>query len=75
MAKKKKKAIQRIVLGEGHPWYSASRSAGNLYDCVQLTEKPVAESILLRGGETTVPFEYGDTGNYNRVRLVLEVLE
>lgn len=45
------------------------------YDAIQLTETPVAGSILLRGGETTVPFKFDDVGNWNRARLVLEILK
>ena len=67
------KKIKRVVLGTGHPWYSSSK--GGIYDRVELTTKPVAESILLRGGEETVPLELGDTGNWNKVRLVLEILK
>ena len=67
------KKPRRIVLGIGHPWYFSS--TGCLYDCIKLTEKPVAQSILLRGGEKTVPLIGGDTGNWNKVRLVLEILE
>ena len=68
------KKPKRIVLGEGHPWYFSTVKGGS-YDAVQLTGEPVAASILLRGGEKTVPLKYSGTGNWNRVRLVLEVLE
>jgi hypothetical protein len=67
------KKPRRVVLGEGHPWFSTTRGHGT-FDTVQLTVDRVAESILLRGGEKLVPFKCGGVGNWNRVRLVLEVL-
>ena len=70
---KKQKKVRRVVLGVGYPWYVGLRQAQ--YDSVQLLVKPVAQSILLRGGETTIPLKYSGTGNWNKVRLVLEVLE
>lgn len=73
MATKKRK-VKRVVLGEGHPWYFTSTPRSGFYDSVQLTQKPVASSILFRGGETLVPLDWGGTGNWNRVRLVLEIL-
>lgn len=69
-----KRKPKRVVLGEGHPWYSSSVRGGT-YDNVQLTTKPVNVSILLRGNELTVPLKFDGTGNWNRVRLVLEILE
>lgn len=67
------KKPKRIVLGAGHPWYSGRIDGG--FSTVQLTRKPVPQSILLRGGEELVPLKHGGTGNWNKVRLVLEVLE
>jgi hypothetical protein len=65
------KKPKRILLGEGHPWFS-----GDHFDCVQLTVEPVPESILLRGkNRKTVPLAFRNIGNWNRVRLVLEVLK
>ena len=69
MATKKRK-VKRVVLGEGHPWYFTSTPRGGFYDSVLLTQEPVAS----RGGETLVPLDWGGTGNWNRVRLVLEIL-
>ena len=69
------KKVRRVVLGTGHPWFHSSGSAGNSYDSVQLTAEKVANSILLRGGEKTVSFQFSDVGNWNKVRLVLEVLD
>ena len=68
----KRKKVKRIVLGVGYPWYFSRRAT---YDCVRLTVLPVAQSILLRGGEKTVPLKIGGTGNWNKVRLVLEILK
>ena len=65
---------RRIVLGKGHPWFFSSATSPNQMDCIQLTQKPVAQSILLRGGEKTVPLQWKNLGNWNRVRLVIEVI-
>ena len=73
MAKKQPK-VRRIVLGTGHPWYSSAGQSG-VYDTIQLTKKPVSASILARGGAMTVELNKKDTGNYNKVRLVLEIIE
>lgn len=67
------KKVRRIVLGVGHPWYSNWKANG--YTQLQLTKDRVQEFILFRGGEPLVPFKIKNTGNYNKVRLVLEVLE
>jgi len=68
------KHTKRVVLGEGHPWFFASRSDG-LYDCVQLTKDPVECSLLLRSKKGLVPLKLRELGNWNRIRLVAEVLE
>lgn len=69
-----KRKVKRIVLGEGHPWYS-SALRGGLYDTVQLTNMPVSQAIIAREYACFVPLNYGDSGNWNRVRLVLEVIK
>lgn len=75
MATKRKK-VKRVVLGVGHPWYSRSIGAGYGFTILQLTKTPVPQSILARGGrEELVEFDIKGTGNYNKVRLVLEILE
>lgn len=66
------KKRKRIVLGEGHPWFCSS---DGVYDAIQLTKNRVAQSILLRGDEKTVPLELGNLGNWNRIRLIAEVIE
>ena len=70
MAKRAAKP-KRVVLGEGHPWFSGKSG----YTNVQLTKEPVASSILMRGGEQLVELRFKNIGNWNRVRLVLEVLD
>ena len=72
---KKPKKIRRVVLGVGHPWFYVSQKGRASYDTMNLTTAPVAQSILLRGYEETVPFKFSDVGNWNKVRLVLEVLK
>lgn len=70
------KKVKRVVLGVGHPWYSRTETKGHGFTKLQLTKTPVPESILLRQGkEELVDFETGGTGNYNKVRVVLEILE
>ena len=72
----KPKKVRRVVLGVGHPWFSAEKCGGGYsYNGVRLTEKPVAASILMRGGEKLVDFKFSDVGNWNKVRLVLEVIK
>lgn len=71
-----KKKVKRIVLGTGHPWYSRTETKGPGFTILQLTQTPVPHSILLRQGkEELVNFDIQETGNWNKVRLVMEVLE
>lgn len=71
-----KKKPKRIILGVGHPWYSRTETKGNGYTKLQMTKTPVPQSILLRQGtEELVEFDPQGTGNWNKCRLVLEVLE
>lgn len=67
---------KRIILGIGYPWYSTTQTKGHGYTKLQLTKTPVPQSILLRQGkEELVEFDPQGTGNWNKVRLVMEVLE
>jgi len=70
--RKSRLALRRVVLGTGHPWFS-TRDGGE-YTTVTLTRHPVAQSILLREFDW-VPIKFSDIGNWNRVRLVIEVLD
>lgn len=72
--KTNRKKPRRVVIGVGHPWYSRSPGSKD-YDRIQLTVLPVAPSILLRGGEKTVVLSPKNTGNWNKVRLIMEVLK
>lgn len=72
---KKAKKVRRVVLGVGHPWFFVSQRGNVGYDTIYLTTAPVAQNILARGGEKLVPFKFSDVGNWNKVRLVLEVLK
>jgi len=67
------KKPRRVVLGIGYPWYSKRSNHGD-YTHVELTQTPVNPNILLRGREKNVELNYGNTGNWNKVRLVLEIL-
>lgn len=70
------KKVKRIVLGVGHPWYSSTPTKGHAYTNLQMTKTPVPQSILLRQGkEELVEFDPQGTGNWNKVRLVMEVLK
>lgn len=63
---KKKRKPRRVVLGVGHPWFFARQGAS--YDAVMLfTGHNEAGS--------TVPFKFRGVGNWNKVRLVLEILK
>jgi hypothetical protein len=72
---KPKKKPRRVVLGVGYPWFSVDRAGRIAYDSVKLTTKPVCNSILFRGKVETVGFKFRDVGNWNKVRLVLEILK
>lgn len=70
--KKGKRSKKRIVMGEGYPWYFVHRPGEGWPSGVKLyktSERGCAEPMEL------VTLKYGNTGNWNRVRLVLEVLE
>jgi hypothetical protein len=68
------KKPKRIVLGIGHPWYSEWIDGG--FTVLQMTVTPVPQSILARQGkEKLVEFKTEGTGNYNKCRLVLEILK
>lgn len=74
--KKKAKKVKRVILGVGYPWYSTTATKGTGYTVLQMTETQVPQSILFRTGkEELVEFDVRGTGNYNKCRLVLEVLE
>lgn len=62
---KKPKKVRRIVLGMGHPWFY-TLSAGQI-DKIALTDHRNGAAKRLR-----VP---ANIGNWNKVRLVLEVLK
>ena len=69
----KKRKVKRVVLGVGHPWFS-SRPGEADYTDIALTKRPVAASLVLRNFEW-VGLEYANVGNWNKARLVLEILE
>ena len=60
-----KKKPRRVVLGVGHPWFSRTEA-----DWTHV-------SICVDGGygAAFVPLNFDDLGNYNRIRLVAEVLK
>jgi hypothetical protein len=61
----KKRRPRRVVLGVGHPWFNLSPGAGRTH--VSLSAKPNTLSDVV--------LNFRDLGNYNRVRLVAEVLK
>lgn len=65
--KRKSRKPRRIVLGVGHPWYSATK--GNGYTILQLTKTPV------HAEEELVEFNPKNISIWNKVRLVLEVIK
>lgn len=68
--KKQKKVKKRFVMGEGYPWYfMAGGVSRGLYDALTLYKKPLNEK------SERIPLFWSDTGNWNRVRIVCEVLE
>lgn len=74
----KKRVKKRFVMGEGYPWYfTADKSGRGLYDALTLYTEPLHGYILLRRHEkkNRVPLFHSDTGNWNKVRIICEVLE
>lgn len=65
----KKRKVRRVVLGVGHPWFS-----GNGFTNVALTKTPAAVSILLRTFEWK-SLDINNLGNWNKIRLVAEVIK
>lgn len=63
----KTKKVRRIVLGVGHPWFSVGMKRRIAYDTVRL--------FTAHGSAETVPFKFTDVGNWNKCRLVLEVIK
>jgi hypothetical protein len=67
----RRKAKRRIIMGEGHPFYftgpdgDTGRSPFGTAVC--LTKRRIPSSL--------VELKWGNTGNWNKVRLVLEVIE
>ena len=75
MAKRVKK---RFVMGEGYPWYfTADRSGRGLYDALTLYSEPLQNSIIFRKHEkkNRISLFHSDTGNWNKVWIICEVLE
>lgn len=72
-AKAKPKKVRRVVLGVGHPWFSEVSAAGS-WQSVRLTKTAVHPSILLRSFDWQ-NIKAGGLGNWNKIRLVAEVLE
>ena len=64
--KRKRKKVRRVVLGVGHPWFF-SKAQGVMFDAVYLTEHA--------GTGDSVAFKFRNVGNWNKVRLVLEILK
>lgn len=64
-ARKPKRKPRRVVLGVGHPWFLEPTQIGRTHLC--LSSKP--------GGYADIGLKFGDLGNWNKVRLVLEVLK
>ena len=65
---KPKKKPRRVVLGVGHPWFYFSPGR------IGLTESRVDDSILLRSFDWKEIDTHG-LGNWNKIRLVAEVLK
>lgn len=66
LKKAKRRKPRRVVLGVGHPWFF-SKAQGVMYDALYLTEGS--------GTGDSVPFTFRNVGNWNQVRLVLEILK
>jgi len=74
-AKRKPKKPRRVVLGVGHPWFDRFKDhSGCGWRSVSLTKTAVSASILLRAFDWA-EIDTKGLGNWNRVRLVAEVLK
>lgn len=69
------KKPKRVVLAVGYPWYWGMENQSIKYTNLQMTKIPVSKSILFRGKEKLLEFDPQGTGNWNKCRLVLEILE
>jgi hypothetical protein len=69
---KPKRKPRRVVLGVGHPWFSAD--PGTTFMAVRLTTSEVSRSILLRTFDWRA-IKTGGLGNWNKIRLIAEVLK
>lgn len=66
---KPKRKPRRVVLGVGHPWFYIGDSGG-----VGLTVDPVSDCLLLRNF-VWKSLDPSGLGNWNKIRLVAEVLK
>ena len=62
---KPKKKPRRVVLGVGHPWFNRSLSQWTSVSLTKASAPPF----------DWVGLQFGDLGNYNKIRLVAEVLK
>lgn len=70
---KKAKVKKRFVMGEGYPWYFERVKKHGLYDAVTLYSKQL-NPCDSQPPERKALFT-SDTGNWNNVRIICEVLE
>ena len=62
---KKAKKPRRVILGVEHPWFLINGTVGRTHIC--LSSKP--------NEDADVVLKFRDLGNWNRIRLVAEVLK
>ena len=68
--KKPAKKVRRVVLGTGHPWFLFSQRMG--------ARQGVRTVVCLgarEGFSEDVRLNFGNLGNWNKIRLVAEVLK
>lgn len=64
--KRKPKKVRRIILGTGYPWFFTQDGKSTPYDSM---------SLYSESRKTAVPLKIKDLGNFNKIRLIAEVIE
>lgn len=70
---KKAKKIKRVILGVGYPWYKCEENG--CFTSLVLYVEPLHSSIMCRVPGHTVELTPKGTGNWNKIRLIAEVIK
>jgi hypothetical protein len=70
---KKAKVKKRFVMGEGYPWYFERVKKYGIYDSLTLYSEGIRPCCLKPPHRKSL--FTSDTGNWNKVRIICEVLK